>query len=428
MLQPFQCLLYCPSASARKPSVLLAASGPLLYSFGIQDGLLLSIWPTHDLEGTPVALDESLACAGRPEFTDAERSAKRRRVSLSREVSSSTSAEIVLETPNATKPSKELQVSNSEINKLIRTSSGEYVVAVTGEDKTIRVFELQRDGSLMQISERHALKFRLRFKLLANLQHRPMSKRPCAIALTPDDKTILCGDKFGDVYSLPLLGKPFVEDTATLEAKPEDSNGKAEEDVLVLPAANSRTVHTKKNQEALQNQQKQIRQKKEKKILNFEHQLLLGHVSLLTDLACVSICERTSPFGHRRNYIITSDRDEHIRVSRGMPHAHIVEGYCQGHTEFISKICIPQAHHQLLVSGGGDNYLLVWDWLRGNLHHRIDIGEQINYLEAEYRKSIARTIDHSVSEQPAVDGRVQSLAVSGIWSSSDGRIIVACEG
>ncbi|KAL8796671.1 MAG: hypothetical protein Q9195_001061 [Heterodermia aff. obscurata] len=293
---------------------------------------------------------------------------------------------------------------------MICTSSGEYVVAVTGEDKAIRVFELRRDGSLMQISERL------------------MPKRPCAIALTPDDKTILCGDKFGDVYSLPLLGEPFVEGPASSELKIDNSNGKAEEHALVFPAASSRTVHTKKNQEALRNQQRQIRQKKEKKILNFEHQLLLGHVSLLTDLAYVSICERTSPFGHRRDYIITSDRDEHIRVSRGMPQAHIVEGYCQGHTEFISKICIPQTHHQLLVSGGGDNYLLVWDWLRGNLHHRIDIGEQINYLEAEYRKSMARATDGSVSEQPAVDGREQTLAVSGIWSSPDGRIIVTCEG
>ena len=255
-----------------------------------------------------------------------------------------------------------------------------------------------------------------------------MPKRPCAITLTPDGKTILCGDKFGDVYSLPLLGKPFVEDPASSEPKIEDSNGKAEEHVLVLPAASARTVHTKKNQEALRNQQRQIRQKKEKKILNFEHQLLLGHVSLLTDLACVSICERTSPFGHPRDYIITSDRDEHIRVSRGMPQAHIVEGYCQGHTEFISKICIPQNHRQLLVSGGGDNYLLVWDWLRGNLLHRIDIGERINYLEAEYRKSIPRAIDNSIPEQPAGNDREQSLAVSGIWSSSDSRIIVTCEG
>ena len=137
--------------------MLLAASGPLIFSFGTQDGLLLSIWPTHDLEGTPVVLDESLACADEPGVADAERSAKRRRVALSREVSSSTSAEIVVENPGVTRSSRELQVSNSEVNKMICTSSGEYVVAVTGEDKTIRVFELQGDGSLMQTSERHAL-------------------------------------------------------------------------------------------------------------------------------------------------------------------------------------------------------------------------------------------------------------------------------
>ena len=37
-----------------------------------------------------------------------------------------------------------------------------------------------------------------------------MPKRPCAIALTADDSQILSADKFGDVYSLPLL--PIEED------------------------------------------------------------------------------------------------------------------------------------------------------------------------------------------------------------------------
>ena len=156
-MQPFQCLLYCPSISARRSSVLLAASGPFIYSFAIPDGLLLSIWPTHDLEGIPVAIDESLARADEPGVTDSERSAKRRRVSLSREVSSSTSAEIVVENSPVIKSSGELQVSNSEVNQMMCTSSGEHVVAFTGEDKTIRVFELRMDGSLMQTSERHAL-------------------------------------------------------------------------------------------------------------------------------------------------------------------------------------------------------------------------------------------------------------------------------
>ena len=36
---------------------------------------------------------------------------------------------------------------------------------------------------------------------------RVMPKRPCAVALTPDESTLLCADKFGDIYSLPLMGQ-----------------------------------------------------------------------------------------------------------------------------------------------------------------------------------------------------------------------------
>lgn len=256
-----------------------------------------------------------------------------------------------------------------------------------------------------------------------------MPKRPCTIAVTPDNSTILCGDKFGDVYSLPLLGKPYEEasDASKAETKKVD-RGSKEEHVPFVPAASSRTVHTKKNQEALRNQQRQIRQKKEKKVLNFEHQLLLGHVSLLTDLVCVSLEKRDSAPRKRREYIITSDRDEHIRISRGIPQAHIVEGYCLGHTEFISKICILHNHPQLLVSGGGDDYLLIWDWEHGFVHQRVDLKEAVNKLKDGYRQDVSIGSDLVHSKQPTIGGREQSIAVSGIWSSPTGQIIVTCEG
>ena len=85
----------------------------------------------------------------------------------------------------------------------------------------------------------------------------------------------------------------------------------------------------------------------------FKHELLLGHVSMLTDIASATVGSRS--------YIVTADRDEHIRVSRGIPQAHIIEGFCQGHEEFVSRLCFTKSRH--LVSGGGDAYLYVWDWL-----------------------------------------------------------------
>lgn len=250
-----------------------------------------------------------------------------------------------------------------------------------------------------------------------------MPKRPCAIALTSDESTILCGDKFGDVYSLPLLGKPYEDIANTPKPDSEDINGQLkEEHIAFVPAASSRTVHTKKNQEALRNQQKQTNPRKEKKLLNFEHQLLLGHVSLLTDLACVSLDGHGSLCDKRREYIITSDRDEHIRISRGTPQAHIIEGYCQGHTEFISKICVPQNNRRLLISGGGNDHLLVWDWLRGTIRQRIDLRGPINKLRESYEQ------DAYTAEHEAPGDKQQNIAVSGIWSVSGGHIVVTCEG
>ncbi|KAJ4417395.1 tRNA (guanine-N(7)-)-methyltransferase non-catalytic subunit trm82, partial [Neurospora sp. IMI 360204] len=79
------------------------------------------------------------------------------------------------------------------------TTDGHHLVAITGSDKTIWVFEHDGAGNLKQLSQR------------------AMPKRPCALALTPDNKTILSADKFGDVFSLPLLFSPS-EPTAAAAA------------------------------------------------------------------------------------------------------------------------------------------------------------------------------------------------------------------
>ena len=255
-----------------------------------------------------------------------------------------------------------------------------------------------------------------------------MSKRPCTITLNPDESTILCGDKFGDVYSLPLLGESYEVAPDASKAQIKDMNAQSKEHVPFVSAASSRTVHTKKNQQALRNQQKQISQKKEKKILNFEHRLLLGHVSLLTDLVCIGLDSADSPSGRRREYIITSDRDEHIRVSRSVPQAHIIEGYCQGHTEFISKICVPQNNPRLLISAGGDGLLLIWDWLQGTIRQRIDLRKPLDDLRETYRQDAIEAAQFSDPSPSATHDGAQDIVVSGIWSLPNGRIIVTCEG
>jgi tRNA (guanine-N(7)-)-methyltransferase subunit TRM82 len=197
-----------------------------------------------------------------------------------------------------------------------------------------------------------------------------MPKRPCAVAITEDDSTIIAADKFGDVYSLPLLFSQLDSPSGGTGTLRNEQTPKH-----FTPAANDLTVHSQRNRKALENQKKQTNKASEKIEPTFEHKLLLGHVSMLTDIAVVA--------SHGRSYIISGDRDEHIRISRGIPQTHIIEGFCLGHTEFISLLCIPQGRQNLLISGGGDNELFVWDWLSGRLLSKVHLGSLVAGVTSE---------------------------------------------
>ena len=263
-----------------------------------------------------------------------------------------------------------------------------------------------------------------------------MPKRPCAVILTSDNSTIMCADKFGDIYSLPLIGQTYESVTSNGDNKQKTKDGISDSPQKpFVPSATSLTVHTKGNHEALRQQQKLKNPKAERKSMNFEHQLLLGHVSLLTDVVCASILSSSN---RKRSYIISSDRDEHIRVSRGIPQAHIIEGYCLGHTEFVSKLCIPPTHPHLIISGGGDDFLLLWDWRSGIIRQKIDLRCPVEALKRRERFGHASEKIADESKDVDVTGTVEDkIAVSNIRiqqvpglriESPVSEIIVTCEG
>lgn len=244
-----------------------------------------------------------------------------------------------------------------------------------------------------------------------------MPKRPCAIAMNTDDTEILSADKFGDVYSIPLLPTPE-EDEAFVEAQ------KVVAPITSGPSASDTTVHSKANKKSLEMQIKRAKDnpsRKTKEPLNFSHKLLLGHVSMLTDLLITTI-GAAAGFDKPRTYLLTSDRDEHIRVSRGPPQTHVIEGYCLGHHEFVNKLCL--AEPNLLVSGGGDDDLLVWEWLEQKVVNRVNISE-----------AIPRAFRHIQPESEAMeeDVKPRTIAVTGLWRFTTDRLqrahlLFTCEG
>ncbi len=234
-----------------------------------------------------------------------------------------------------------------------------------------------------------------------------MPKRPCSITVTADDGFIISADKFGDVYSLPLIPSSPSSVLQLSTPTPESSSAKP-----FIPAANELTIHSQRNRKALENQKRQTNRPAEKSEPAFEHKLLLGHVSMLTDVVLVSVSEK--------NYIVTADRDEHIRISRGIPQTHIIEGFCLGHTEFITRLCFPGGRESVMISGGGNEELYVWSWLEGKLLSKENLKKYVDVLRSELE----------VFKEVDVAGETK-ITVSGISHVKHGLqdiIIITCEG
>ncbi|CDO68396.1 hypothetical protein BN946_scf184815.g43 [Trametes cinnabarina] len=161
------------------------------------------------------------------------------------------------------------------------------------------------------------------------LSERDLPKKPTEIGFTRDGQTIVVSDKFGDVFSYPLHPDPVAVSSTS------------------LPGASKRgslTAHENPSNGTL----------------------ILGHASMLTTYLLTS----------DEQYIITADRDEHIRVS-WFPKGYVIERYCLGHEKFVSALHVPSYKPSTLVSGGGDPMLKVWDWMSGKLLSEINVFDAV---------------------------------------------------
>ena len=144
MPHPFQCLLHC----SRPPNnhFLIAAAGSHIRIFDSDTGVHSCSWPSAESNGTHEI------CSGRAALNhDDDSPPPAKRLKLPLEKSESSSAEIVVDEPEGP------QAPNPPIVRLAATSNGHHVVALTGEDKCIRVFELSVEGKLKLFSERFGL-------------------------------------------------------------------------------------------------------------------------------------------------------------------------------------------------------------------------------------------------------------------------------
>ncbi|KAL2913801.1 tRNA (guanine-N(7)-)-methyltransferase non-catalytic subunit trm82 [Polyrhizophydium stewartii] len=178
------------------------------------------------------------------------------------------------------------------------------------------------------------------------LNSRQTIKRNNCVVFSPSGSDVIVGDKFGDVYRFPVA----------------DPTKRA--------------------------------------------QLLVGHVSMITDLA----------WSHDRKFIITADRDEKIRVSK-YPNSFEIERFCLGHEQYVTRILpLPNAPG-VLVSGGGDPYLILWDYTSGTILQKLQV---IDTETVDIKTTAVLSIKYtSVSQSLAVIFEKQNLIL--IIDASQGR-------
>lgn len=155
------------------------------------------------------------------------------------------------------------------------------------------------------------------------LSTRQTGKKCSDISFSPSGD-IVVSDKVGDSYRYPLEPRPASEKRPTTTELASDPSKNPDADIL------------------------------------------LGHVSTLT----------AHTFSLDGKRIITADRDEHVRVSR-YPLSYVIDKYLFGSNGFVSALHVPESRPELLISGGGENSLRIWDWQAGRQVGSVGIWEAV---------------------------------------------------
>ncbi|KAK8654271.1 hypothetical protein V6N13_128242 [Hibiscus sabdariffa] len=136
--------------------------------------------------------------------------------------------------------------------------------------------------------------------------------------------------------------------------------------------------------------------------------LLAHYCSIITSL-------EFSPDGR---FIVSADRDFKIRVTvfpkKPLDGAHEIQSFCLGHTEFVSClafICTPDSPQGILVSGGGDSTVRIWDIISGSLLDTCEVGTKVGQVESDATEGNCSTVTNicTIPECTLIAVAIQSL-------------------
>ncbi|KAI9489952.1 WD40-repeat-containing domain protein [Zychaea mexicana] len=124
---------------------------------------------------------------------------------------------------------------------------------------------------------------------------------------------------------------------------------------------------------------------------------VVGHVSMVTDMT----------LSKDEKFIITSDRDEHIRVSN-YPNGYNIESFCLGHTDVVTDIQLLPWDESLLISAGGDTTIRVWDFSKGKELQNLSIKE---YIQPYMAKATDANSEEPMVRRLVIDANKKLIAI-----------------